>query len=379
MATMVVKSALISGAGIAGATLAYWLARDGWEVTVVEKSGAERSSGNPVDVRGKAAFVISQMGLEARLRSMDTGVDGAIFVDARGIAQAEIRTRSISSGDGPAGYEVSRTDLANALLDAARTDAEIITGDTITALRQDSEGVDASFVGGPERRFALVFGADGLHSNVRRLAFGPEADFARPFGMFVGTLRVPVAIPDRSRVLLYNEPNRLVALHPAGGNPGAAFIFRSSHPFDYRDPDAGTHLVESAYARAEWMAPELLEAWRAAADVYFDAVTRVEVADWARQRVVLLGDAADCVSLLGEGSSNAIVAGKTLAAALRSHEGDHLAAFIDYQRTHRARVRRNQRGAGLTSHFLVPATRLGILTRNRLLRMTGRTPRHSST
>lgn len=366
------KTALISGAGIAGATLAYWLASDGWQVTVVEKSGAQRSSGNPVDVRGDAARVAAAMGLEARLRSMDTGVDGAIFVDGRGAARAEIRTRSRRSRDVQPEYEVSRADLASALTDAARVGAAVISGDSITSLREDRDGVDASFLHAPTERFALVFGADGLHSNVRRLAFGPERDFARPFGMFVGTLRVSVAVPDPRRVMLYNEPNRLIAIHPAGGDPGAAFIFRSSHPYDHRDPEASKQLVESVYAGSGWMAPELLAAWRAATDIYFDAVTRIEVANWARGRIALLGDAASCLSLLGEGSSNAMVAGKTLADALRSHDGDHVAAFSDYQRTHSSRVQRYQRGAGLMSHFLVPATRLGIRARNGALRMTSR-------
>lgn len=358
---------LISGAGIAGATAAYWLARTGWQVTVVEKAAETRSSGNPIDVRGDAASVAHEMQVWPRLQAAATGVSRLIIVDAAGKPAASFGTRR--SADPAKEVEVARADLAATLLDAARSSAEIIVGDSIAELRQDAAGVDISLASGGTRRVDLVLGADGLHSGVRGLAFGPEGDFAKSFEMFVGTMRTAIGGGDPHEVSLYNRPGISLSIHPAGGNPLAAFIFRSRSPWDHRDPGAPRLLVKEAYSGQGWVTDQAVAEWLAAADVYFDEVTRIVMPSWTRGRVTLLGDAASCISLLGEGSSNAIVAAKTLSDALAAHPGDHRAAFAAYEATHRRRLRSFQRGAGIASHFLVPSTGPGIRLRNAGLRL----------
>ena len=365
---MTQKNVLISGAGIAGSTAAYWLARTGWQVTVVEKAAGIRSSGNPIDVRGDAASVVHQMRLWPKLREAATDVSRLVIVDAAGRRRAIVGTRQ--TADTSQEVEVARADLAATLLGAARDEAEIVVGDSITELTQDADGVDVGFDKGSPRRFDLVLGADGLHSAVRRVAFGPEQDFSKPFGMFVGTMHTTISGGDPHELLLYNKPGISLSIHPAGGNPLAAFIFRSREPYDYRDPTASKRLVSGAYSGKGWLTDRAVAEWIATDDVYFDAVTRIAVPSWTRGRISLLGDAADCISLLGEGSSNAIVAGKTLSDALAAHPGDHSGAFAAYETTHRRRLRTSQRNAGVNSRFLAPATRLGIGLRNTGMRLT---------
>lgn len=364
------RTVLISGAGIASSTAAFWLARAGWEVTVVEKAGAARSSGNPVDVRGDAAAIAHAMGVWPALEDAATGTTRLRLVDAHGSTRATVNTRT-----SPADHdevEVARSHLADALLSAAREHAEVVTGDSITRLTQGSAGVDVDFEGMPSRRYDLVFGADGLHSAVRRLAFGPESDFSRPFHMFVGTMRTSSDVAQRGEVVMFNQPGISLSVHAGGGSPLAAFIFRAKEPYDHRDPAAGTRLIESSYARAGWIVPDILNEWRAADDVYFDSVTRIVMPQWTRGRVSLLGDAASCISLLGEGSSNAIVAAKTLADQLTAQPGDHETALAAYEHTHRKRLTRYLRGAGLGARFLVPATGPGLALRNTGLRISSR-------
>jgi 2-polyprenyl-6-methoxyphenol hydroxylase-like FAD-dependent oxidoreductase len=166
------RAVLISGAGVAGPTLAYWLSRSGFEPTVVERSAGLRSSGNPVDVRGEAMDVAGRMGVLPRLREAATTVSWLAFVSAAGRRVGRIR---VGQPDG-AELEVPRADLAAVLHDAARERAEFVFGDSVTALRQDDSGVDVTFAAAAPRRFDLVVGADGLHSGLRRLAFGPSAD-----------------------------------------------------------------------------------------------------------------------------------------------------------------------------------------------------------
>ncbi|MFE4543013.1 FAD-dependent oxidoreductase [Arthrobacter sp. NPDC056727] len=367
-------SVLISGAGIAGSSAAYWLARRGWNVTVVEKATAIRSSGNPVDVRGGAAAIAREMGIWAKLREQATRTERLVFVDRRGRVRAAIATRK--SSDPEEEVEIARADLAAALLESVHGQAEILHHESVTRLRQDRGGVDVEFMQVPPRRFDLVIGADGLHSNVRRIAFGPEADFARGFAMFVGTLRTLMPVGDPRTVVMYNEPGISLSVHPAGGKPLAAFIFRSVQAFDHQDRQAPMRLLRHSYAHAGWLSPQVLAEWETADDVYFDAVTRIRVPRWNNGRIGLLGDAADCLSLLGEGSSNAIVAAKTLSDALKSHPDDYSAAFAAYENTHRKQLRPYLRGATPASHFLVPASAAGLALRNTGIRLATFPSRH---
>ncbi|MFF8945996.1 FAD-dependent monooxygenase [Streptomyces sp. NPDC014864] len=364
------RTVLISGAGVAGSTLAYWLARAGSRPTVVERANGQRSSGNPVDVRGPALPVVEQMGVVDALRAVATQATGMRFVHPSGRLSRRMSMPAKRSAAGTPEVEVPRADLARILYAAACDDAEFVYGDTITRLDQDAGGVDVTFECGPARRFDLVVGADGLHSAVRRLAFGPEGDFVRHFGVYVATTPLGEPPEESHDVLLYNTPGRLVAVHPARGKAGVAFIFR--HPavpgFDHRDSAQHRRILAQAYAGERgWRVPELLARAQRADDLYFDAVSRVVLPSWSAGRVVLLGDAAALVSLFGDGSSMAIAGARTLAAALT--EGDHVAAFRRYEAEHRRHTDPRGRGAGLAAAMLIPKSRAGVVTRNALAKL----------
>jgi 2-polyprenyl-6-methoxyphenol hydroxylase-like FAD-dependent oxidoreductase len=356
---------LISGAGIAGSTAAYWLAKGGHDVTVVEQSGGMRSSGSPVDVHGPAYDVAERMSVTARLRAADTGVRNIVFVDARGRVAGHVDFRS--AWFEPDHVELPRGDLATILLDAVPDDVEVLLGNAITALDQNEDGVTVAFEHGPDRRFDLVIGADGVHSAVRALAFGPEEQFTRHLGVYVATLPLD-EFGAGEDVVMYNTPGRSVAIHPAGGHGGAAFMFRSpaiAH-FDHRDLDQHKGLLIDAYAGAGWRVPELLDRVRAADDLYFDSVSRVRVPGWSRGRVTLVGDAAACVSLFGDGSSLAMTGAYTLADALSGDIGHGLRT---YEARHRPLTDSKERGVRLATSLLVPATATGVRLRNLAIRL----------
>ena len=200
---------------------------------------------------------------------------------------------------------------------AARERAEFVFGDSIAALHQDAAGVDVTFAAGAPRRFDLVVGADGLHSGVRRLTFGPASGYVRHLGMYVATLPLGYAADDPNTVLMYNLPGRSVSVHPVNGNAMAAFIFRSPaiSGLDNRDTAACKQVVLDAYRGGGWELPRLLDRVSAADDLYFDSVSRVRLPSWSQGRIALLGDAASCMSLFGNGSSLAITGAATLARA----------------------------------------------------------------
>jgi len=353
-------SVLISGAGVAGSTLAYWLARNGFHPTVVERWAGLRSSGNPVDVRGAALPVAEKMGVVPQLRKYATHATGMRIVSGSGRTLARLSMLG-------EGIELPRADLSAVLARAAEGDAEFVFDDTIVALQQDPGGVDVTFERSAPRRFDLVIGADGLHSTVRRLVFGPEQRFLRHAGLYVATL--PLGTPPEypHDVVAHNVPRRLVAIHPARGEAGVAFIFRGPafDGFDHRDTAQHKRIVTTVYRDVGWRVPALLEHVENADDLYFDAVSQVRLPRWSIGRVALVGDAASCVSLLGDGSSLAMAGAYTLASALADGGG-----FAAYEAHHRRLTTPKQRRIGLGAGLLVPKTRTGIALRNTAARVS---------
>jgi 2-polyprenyl-6-methoxyphenol hydroxylase-like FAD-dependent oxidoreductase len=361
---------LISGAGIAGPTLAYWLARHGFRPTVVELARGLRSSGSPVDVRGPAVPVADRMGLLPRLRAAGTAVQTLTFRNARDREVGRVNMGAMRRAAGSREVEIPRGDLATILYEAARDDAEFLFDDTITALHQGPDGVEVTFEHAAPRRFDLVVGADGLHSTTRRLAFGPEAEFIRHMGVYIATVSLGGAADSDTDVLMYNTPGSAVSIHPSRGTALAAFMFRSPEiaDFDYRDTAQHRRLLEAAFGGAGWRLPELLSRVREADDLYFDAVSQIRLPSWSTGRVTLLGDAASCVSLFGEGSSLAMAGAYSLAAALAAAPELDV-ALRRYEAEHRKLTGPKQRLGSQAAAMLIPATRAGLAARNAATRL----------
>ncbi|MGR6320337.1 FAD-dependent monooxygenase [Micromonospora soli] len=360
---MTSKTVLISGAGVGGPTLAYWLARNGFAPTIVERAAGHRSSGNPVDVRGPAFPIAEKMGLLPRLRAAATATTGLAFVDAQGRRKSRVDLSVNRATE----VEVPRADLAAIITDAVAGSAEFIYGDSISTLTQDGGGVDVTFERGAPRRFDLVIGADGQHSMVRRLAWGPETDFVRHRGLYVATLPVERELNPTTDVLLYGMPGRLASVHPVRGDGGiAAFIWRSQPVpgYDYRHTAQHKRIIEQAYAGGGWIVPELIKRVRDAGDLYFDAVSQVRLDTWSQGHIGLLGDAASSVSLFGDGSSLAMAGAYTLARTLTEHRNDLGQGLKAYEHEHRKLIAPKQNGFATAATLMVPATRFGVALRD---------------
>jgi 2-polyprenyl-6-methoxyphenol hydroxylase-like FAD-dependent oxidoreductase len=308
--------------------------------------------------------VAERMGIMPRLREAGTEVTDLSFVNASGRRVGRINMRALAAGSTE--VELPRGDLAAILYEASREHAEFLFDDSIVALSQDEDGVSVTFDHADPRRFDLVIGADGLHSGVRRLAFGPESDFIQHMGVYVATMPLDGPIEHRREVVMYNTPGRAVTIHPGRDHALAAFMFRSPAvpDFDHRDTGQHKRLLAAAFTNGSWRVPELLNRMQTTDDLYFDSVSQVRLPNWWRGRVALVGDAASCVSLFGEGSSLAIAGAFTLAEELAASPDDHGLAFRRYETTHRILVDPRQRNVERGASMLVPATRLGIVARN---------------
>ncbi|APR79093.1 monooxygenase, FAD-binding protein [Minicystis rosea] len=353
---------LISGAGIAGSTLAFLLARRGFRVTLVERARGLRSSGTPVDVQDAAFDVAAEMGVVPKLRDAATQVRRMVLVDGRGRRVSELGLPV----NGSRQIEVPRSDLARILCEAARGDAELLFDDSIADLRQDEGGVDVTFERAAPRRFDFVIGCDGLHSTVRRFLFGPERAFIDDLGMYVATFPLDGPADDPHEIVMYNVPDKAISIHPGRGQGIAALMVRRPvvADFDHRDTAQHRRLLVADFHGAGWRSDELLRRLDEVDDFYFDSVSRVRLDTWSKGRVALLGDAASCVSFLGGGSSNAMAGAAVLARALGEASSDYETAFRRYEHEHRRRVDPKVKGVGYVSHLLIPSTRAGIAVRN---------------
>ncbi|MFB6633677.1 FAD-dependent monooxygenase [Streptomyces sp. NPDC056362] len=341
------RTVLISGGGIAGPVLAHGLRRRGFVPTVVERAPGPRPGGQAVDIRGVALDVVERMGLLERVRRERTRMRGMSILDPDGREIDRSTEATFSSGrlDGD-DVEVLREDLVRLVHEHTREDVEYLFGDSVTRLDEDANGVRVDFAHGPSRAFDLVVGADGLHSTVRRLAFGPEERFAEYLGSHLSVFGADnfLALDDWQMWLLDGDTG--CGVMPVRGNTELriAFGFRSDpRDRDLRDPDALRRTVVDRLASMRWEGARLAEAARTAPDFYCDAMAQIRMDTWSRGRVTLLGDAGYCPSpLSGQGTSLALVGAHVLADCLAGADGDHRTAYARYERRMRPFVALNQ-------------------------------------
>lgn len=344
---------LISGASIAGPALAFWLHRYGFDVTVVEKAHEVRSGGQAVDFKGPIhRTVLQRMGiLDAVERASVGGDDGAI-VNAAG-RRIGIVPGSFSGGE----INIPRGDLARILYDLTKDTCEYVFDDSISTLTDTGSAVEVAFNRSAPQSFDVVLGADGIHSTVRRLAFGPESDYVTHLGYYYALADLDAGDDD----VLYNEPGRMVGL--GGSKAPAFFVFRSDPlPPTRDDVAAQKQQVIDAYRGSRWRLPELMEKIPASSEFYLDSISRVTMDRYATGRVALVGDSAYGNALGGFGTGLAIVGAYVLAGELHRAGGDHAVAFAEYERKYRDYASVSQKiNAG---RLLAPRTRLGIVGRN---------------
>jgi len=335
---------------VAGTTAAYWLARQGYSVTVVERHTGLRPGGQAIDVRGPALSVLERMQLRAAADHRRTRIRGASVVDADGNELSEDTEAALS---GPSGglianpdIELLRDDLVELIYEATQLDTEYIFDDSIVALEDDGTSVKVTFERAAARSFDLVIGADGLHSNVRRLVFGPEAQFIERLGTYAAIFTVPNFLNlDYWQTWHYGD-NTMVGVYSARNNTEARAMvgfMEADLRIDYRDTEAVFAELERRMADDGWVRPQLLQYMRTAPDFYFDEMSQIKMDRWSKGRVALVGDAGYCCSpLSGQGTSVALLGAYILAGELATAGGDYEKGFATYHAEFHDYVKRNQ-------------------------------------
>jgi 2-polyprenyl-6-methoxyphenol hydroxylase-like FAD-dependent oxidoreductase len=352
---------LISGASVAGPALALWLARYGATVTVVERAPFLRTGGQAVDFKGETHHtVLTRMGILDEVIRRQTGGHDQTVIDAAGKPLTVI-PGEFTGGD----IEIRRGDLADIIYQRTKDSCEYIFGDSITSLTETAGGVHVTFEKGAPRTFDMVVGADGIHSNVRRLAFGPEKDYVTYNGHYYALANLDVAGGDEA--VMYNEPGRMIAL----GGPKAESFFVFASPelsYDRYDAHQQQKLLVDAYQGGAWRTGELMAKVPGSPDFYMDTLSRVHMTEFAKGRVVLLGDSAYGNTLGGFGTGLAIVGAYVLAGELQRANGDHTVAFRRYTELMRPYAKVAKRtNAG---PFMAPGTPRAMRMRNMTFKYT---------
>lgn len=358
----------ISGAGVAGAAIAHWLQRAGHTPTLIEQAPAFRTGGYMIDFWGVGYRVACRMGIEPAIRDAGYEVQSVRTVGADGKTKSELHVDTLGTIVGDDMISLPRGDLAAAIYDTIDGKVDALFGDSIATLDEHPDGVRLTFEHAEPQEFDLVIGADGLHSNVRTLVFGPEQDYELYLGCKVAACVVDGYRPrDELVYLTYNIPGKQVGRFALRGDRTLfLFVWRDEHDDAGLSPKQQLH---NQFDEAGWECAQILAAVDGVDDIYFDVVSQIRMDRWSQGRVMLIGDAAGCISLLGgEGTGLAMTEAYVLAGELQRAGGDHHRAFAAYEAQLRPFIDDKQAGAKRLIGFFATKTRFGLWFRNIAIR-----------
>lgn len=363
------RTALISGIGIAGPALAFWMLRAGFVPTLIERAPRLRTGGYIVDFWGVGYDIAERMGILPDILRAGYHVRELRFVDRTGATIGGFDTDVFRRAASGRFISIPRGALSAALYRAVEPEVETIFGDSIAGIEELREGVLVGFDRGRPRRFDLVIGADGLHSRVREIVFGPESLFEQTLGYEVAAFEAEGYRPrDEDVYVAYSLPGRQVARFAMRDDRTLFLFVLASTGASPRDP-ADQALVKAhlraRFENAGWECADVLAALDRSSQVYFDRVSQIHLDRWSIGEIALLGDAAFAPSLLaGQGCALAIIGAYVLAGELA--HGSIEDAFVRYERRLRPFMLGKQGAARRFAHSFAPRTCLGIFVRNQI-------------
>lgn len=361
---------LISGAGIAGLALAYCLSRKGYQPVVVEKSSSLRDDGYMLGLVGAGYEAAERIDLLPVLEELQHTPERMVYLNTEGEEKFSVEGSAIQRLEGSQGLNLMRGDIERALYKKATNDIDLRFSTTVESIKQQDEIVHVTLSDGSTEEYDLVVGADGLHSQIRKLTFGREKQFIHYLGCRVAAYSldsslVPDVEPDTTYSLI--EPNRNVSLVSTGDNRLVAFfMYRAERERQFDNIETE---LRDVFGEMSWHVPFLLDGIRDTTDIYFDEVSQVHMSSWSSDHVALLGDAGYAVSLIaGQGASMALAGSYILANELSTTPNDIPSALERYEHHMRPKITRFQKVGRRNVGLFVPANRIQLAMRNLGLR-----------
>ena len=358
---------LISGAGVAGPCLAFWLKAGGFEPTLIEHAPKLRAGGYVIDFWGLGYDIAQRMDLTADIQRVGYHVRELRIVDGQGKRVAGFGTSVFSELTNGRFVTLGRSELSRLLFEKVSNTSEVMFDNEIVGLEEREDHVCVQFRHGDARQFDLVVGADGLHSQVRRLIFGPQHLVEKKLGYAVAAFEISGYHPrDEDVYVMYGRPGRMLGRFTLRDNRTLfLFVFTTGNERLPDTLDRQKEVLRARYGDDEWECPRILDALDGARELYFDTVSQIRMPSWSRGRIALVGDAAFCVSLLaGQGSALAMISAYVLAGELAKTAGAHEQAFRQYEAILRPYIDTKQRGAERFAGAFAPKTEWGLWFRN---------------
>lgn len=367
------KNILISGAGIAGVTLAFWLKKFGFNPTIIEISPTLREGGYAIDFMGAGFDVAEKMNIISDLEKADLNISNVAFVDKDNNEKGSMNYQKIKKVLKNRAFTILRSDLAKIIYKSLDKETEFIFGDTIKKIEQDEEKVLVTMKIGLTRRFDLLVGADGLHSIVRKLIFGDESQFEKYYGYYTSSFTIDNFAKKGRAFSMFNVPNKQVAVYSIKEEKVASFfIFTSAEKLDYEhhDIEKQKQILKNEFLNVGWKCNDLLSKIDTTTDFYFDSISQIKMEQWSKGRVSLVGDACYCPSLLsGKGSTLAMVGAYILAGELKLANGNYKTAFEEYEKLLKPFMEKKQKSAQSFAKSFVPKSNFGIWLRNQAFKL----------
>jgi len=354
---------VINGIGVAGPVLAYWLTKSGHEVLLVEEAPRLRGGGYIIDFWGIGYDIAERMGLIGAIRRLGYRVREVRFVDSDGRRRGGFDISVLGRLTHDRFTSVRRSDVSATIYRAIEGKVETIFGDSVAGIDEHEKGVRVAFDHAQPRDADLVIGADGLHSRVRRLAFGEDSEFLVSLDYHVAAFEVEGYRPRDELVYVSHAlPGRQISRFAMRDDKTLfLFVFRNEHIH----ADEPRSILRNAYADSGWEWPQIEKELERTSDLYFDTISQIRMDRWTKGRTALVGDAAASVSLMaGEGTGLAIAEAYILAGELHACEGDFGAAFARYEQRLMPFVKGKQVSASRFASSFAPRTSLGITLRN---------------
>lgn len=361
---------LISGGGIAGLTLAYWLQKSAISSVVIEQANAMRRDGYAIDFFGTGYDVASRMGLIDPLRSRQIPFEALVYVnkDGKPIARLDMELiRKLTEGKY---LGLMHETLEEVLYEALDRSVEVRFGRWIERVEAGPDAVEVTFNDGATETFDLLIGADGVHSTTRALVFGPEEQFSRYLGYTIACYRLPDRYGIGKTFRMYNEPGRMAAAYctPRADDLLLFFMYQSPQP-EHVPREQRLSRLREVFAGMGWLTEQFLSDVDPEVSVFMDAVFQIQMPTWHQGRVALVGDACDCPTLLsGQGASLAMGGAYLLAKALHESD-DYQQALRSYEQQMSAYVLEQQKSGRSFAKSFLPGSPLGLFVQQAMLKV----------
>lgn len=353
------KKVLVSGAGFAGLTTAYWMNKMGYKVTLLEIGDSLKMGGTPVDIKDSTVDIVKRMGLFEKIEANRLSLEKWEFKNADDVTEHTVLLKQPGEELPDNAFEIERDVLLLMLFDTIKNDADVVFNNSITSIHEKEDCAEVTFRDGSKGEFELVLGCDGLHSVVRRIWFGSEAEYSHFLGQYFSISIVNKSLVAESTLQLYAEPNKGIMLNAYNNKTDIVFTFRPEREisYDFRNLEQQKKIISEQFDGMAWRAAELRKELLHSESFYFDKFCQIKMPSWTKGRVALVGDAGYCASpAAGMGGSLAIIGATALADAFEKHNGNFELAFNAYNKELRPFIEEVQAEAVEVLDKLLPRT-----------------------